>query len=88
MRHMRFASLFMFGLFSIAICSAPAFAEVRFGHNVHIGGHDFSNQTFDRNHRAKIYLYDRPPRHAGCTRQSDGRGGEVKVCHLQNLHQH
>jgi hypothetical protein len=65
--------------------SAPAGAEVRFGKNVFVGGHDFSNQTFDSRHRALVHLHLHPPRHAGCRTQRDGRGGVVKVCHLQTL---
>ncbi|MBB3385491.1 MULTISPECIES: hypothetical protein [unclassified Rhizobium] len=63
---------------------APATAgEVRFGKNVRIGGHDFSNQTYDSKHRARIYLYNGKPRKEGCVWRKDGHGGRVKVCHLQ-----
>lgn len=63
---------------------APATAgEVRFGRNVRVGGHDFSNQTFDSKHRARIYLYKGKPRNEGCVWRKDGHGGRVKVCHLQ-----
>lgn len=66
-----------------AFCSAtPALSEVRFG------GHDFSNRTYDRKNRAVIHLYDRPPRRAGCAWRADGRGGQVKVCHLQRIRRH
>jgi len=41
--------------------STPAIAEVRFGRNVRVGGHDFSNQSFNRNRRAVIHIYDRTP---------------------------
>lgn len=64
--------------------TAPASAEVRFGKNVRIGGHDFSNQTFNRKRRAVIHLYDRTPRNPGCVWRADGRGGKVKVCHLRS----
>ncbi|NRP86809.1 hypothetical protein GFPCMMHI_02718 [Ensifer adhaerens] len=68
----------------LAAMLAPAAAgEVRFGKNVRVGGHDFSNQTFDSKHRARIYLYNHKPRKEGCIWRSDGRGGRVKVCHLQ-----
>ncbi len=60
-------------------------AEVRFGRNVRVGGHDFSNQTFNRNRRAVIHLYDRQPRHSGCVWRADGRGGKVKICHLRRI---
>jgi len=63
----------------------PAAAEVRFGNNVRIGGHDFSHQTFDAKRRGRIYLYDRKPRREGCVWKADGRGGRVRVCHLQRV---
>lgn len=65
--------------------TAPAVAEVRFGNNVRVGGHDFSNQTFNARRRGRIYLYDRKPRHEGCVWKADGRGGRVKVCRLQRV---
>lgn len=64
-------------------CAAPVHAEVRFGRNVQVGGHDFSNQTFNRKRRAVVYLYDRTPRGEGCVWRSDGRDGRVKTCHLR-----
>jgi hypothetical protein len=65
--------------------TAPASATVVFGHDVYIGGHDFSYQAYDRQHRGVIYLYDRTPPHPGCRWTQDGRGGYVKVCHLRRL---
>ncbi len=74
---------------AVALPIAPgvtaAQAEVRFGRNVRIGGHDFSNQRFDRNRRAVIHLYDRAPERQGCVWRADGRGGKVKICHLRRL---
>ncbi|MBB3611080.1 hypothetical protein [Rhizobium sp. BK602] len=68
----------------LATTFAPVAAgEVRLGKNVHIGGHDFSNQTFNSKRRARIYIYDRKPRKEGCMWRKDGRGGRVKICHLQ-----
>lgn len=61
----------------------PAVAEVRFGKNVRVGGHDFSNQTFNAQRRGRVYLYDRKPKRPGCVWKADKRGGRVKVCHLQ-----
>ncbi|SCB29494.1 hypothetical protein [Rhizobium multihospitium] len=79
--------LFAASLFAVAVLvatQAPVTAgEVRFGKNVRVGGHDFSNQTFDSKHRAKIYLYKGKPRNEGCVWRKDGHGGRVKVCHLQ-----
>ncbi|RDJ21469.1 hypothetical protein DWF00_22700 [Bosea caraganae] len=63
--------------------ATPALSEVRFGRNVRVGGHDFSNRTYDRNNRAIIHLYRREPRNAGCAWHADGRGGRVQICHLR-----
>lgn len=65
--------------------STPAIAEVRFGRNVRVGGHDFSNQSFNRHRRAVIHIYDRTPSRPGCIWRSDGRGGKVKICHLRRI---
>lgn len=62
---------------------APALAEVRFGSNVRVGGHDFSNRTYDRKNRAIIHLYDRAPRRPGCSWRADGRGERIEICHLR-----
>lgn len=75
---------FALGLVVLTATLAPAAAgEVRLGKNVRIGGHDFSNQTYDSKHRARIYLYNGKPRKEGCVWRKDGHGGHVKVCHLQ-----
>jgi hypothetical protein len=66
----------------------PAAAEVRFGNNVRIGGHDASNQRFDRRNRGVYHIYEGRPRNPGCSWRSDGRGGRVKVCHLQRIRRH
>ena len=71
---------------SLAV-AAPAAAEVRFGNNVRVGGHDASNQRFDRRNRGVYHIYEGRPRHPGCTWRPDGRGGRVKVCHLQRIRQ-
>ena len=67
------------------VLSSAASAEVRFGRNVRVGGHDFSNRSFNRKRRAEIHLYDRTPARSGCVWRSDGRGGKVKVCHLRRI---
>lgn len=66
----------------------PAAAEVRFGNNVRVGGHDVSNQRFDRRNRGVYHIYEGRPRNPGCSWRSDGRGGRVKVCHLQRIRRH
>lgn len=69
----------------VALCGS-ALGAVRFGKNVYVGGHDFSNQTFDRKHRAEVHLYDNQPKNAGCRWQADRSGGRVKFCRLRTLH--
>ena len=78
------------GSFLMIFCLAtgaapPALARVNLGNNVHIGGHDFSNQIYDRKHRAVIYLYDKTQRNEGCAWHADGHGGRVKTCHLKRI---
>lgn len=69
---------------AVTLATAPgASAEVRLGDNVRIGGHDFSNQTYNARRRGRIHLYDRAPPRQGCVWRADGRGGKVKVCHLR-----
>jgi hypothetical protein len=69
---------------SLAV-AAPAAAEVRLGSNVRIGGHDASNQRFDRRNRGAYHIYEGRPRSPGCSWHADGRGGRVKICHLQRI---
>lgn len=78
----------LFALMFILAVAGPAAAEVRFGNNVRIGGHDASNQRFDRRNRGVYHIYEGRPRNPGCTWRSDGRGGRVKVCHLQRIRRH
>jgi len=78
-------ALGLLALFACLATLSTAQAEVRFGRNVRVGGHDFSNQSFDRKRRAVIHLYDRAPDHPGCVWRSDGRGGKVKTCHLRRI---
>ena len=76
--HANHASLgLLLGLFVVA---GPAAAEVHFGNNVFIGGHNFSHQSFNGHHRLHVTLYDHPIRGAGCVT----RGG-VKRCRLQQI---
>jgi hypothetical protein len=77
------------GAIALAIlCAAStgASGEVRLGHDVYVGGHDFSNQTFNPKRRAEVNLYEHEPRNAGCRWQTDPAGGRVKICHLRNRH--
>ncbi|PPD44587.1 MAG: hypothetical protein CTY15_06470 [Methylocystis sp.] len=73
--------------FVIAVFAAltqVAFAEVRFGKDVFIGGHDASNQTFNSQRRGEYYLYNGKPPHEGCAWRANGDGSRTKVCHLQS----
>ncbi len=65
------------------LATAPAIAEVRFGNNVRIGGHDVSNQTFNSKRRGAYYIYDKTPPNAGCRWRSNADGSRTKVCHLK-----
>jgi len=75
----------MVALFAMLAPASTAEAEVRFGRNVRVGGHEFSNQRFDRKNRAVIHLHERTPSNPGCVRRPDGRGGRVKTCHLRRI---
>ncbi|MER0238464.1 hypothetical protein [Fulvimarina sp. MAC8] len=60
-----------------------AMAEVRFGDNVRIGGHDVSNQTFTRERRGEYYIYENQPKKAGCVIRQNRDGSKTKVCRLK-----
>jgi hypothetical protein len=67
----------------LGILALPAVAEVRLGKNVRIGGHDASNQTFDKNNRGKYILHDKQPDNAGCVTRKNKDGTRTKVCTLK-----
>lgn len=75
----------------LPLLAMPASAEVRFGKNVRVGGHDFSNRTFNKNRNAVIHLHNNKPRNAGCQwvihRDAKGRptGRKTQVCNLQSV---
>ncbi len=75
--------VFSIALMLFALIGSSANAEVRFGKNVRVGGHDFSNQTFNSKKRGEIYLYKGKPRNEGCIWRKGRNGERVKVCHLQ-----
>ena len=60
-----------------------ATAEVRFGNNVRIGGHDVSNQTFTKKRRGVYYIYENQPKNPGCKWRRNADGSKTKVCHLK-----
>ena len=80
-----FAILTAVGLILIAsgACAPSAIAEVHFGKNVRIGGHDVSNQTFNQKNRGEFYVYDRPPPNPGCHWRTNKDGSRTKVCHFE-----
>ena len=70
-------SLFVF------VAQPIAQAEVRFGKNVRIGGHDVSNQTFNKKRRGEYHIYKGKPKKSGCRWRHNADGSKTKVCHLQ-----
>ncbi|GGF48268.1 hypothetical protein GCM10007301_04450 [Azorhizobium oxalatiphilum] len=67
----------------LALSAGSAGAEVRFGKNVRIGGHDASNQTFNSQRRGEYYIHQGKPKNEGCRRRQNRDGSRTKVCHLQ-----
>ncbi|MGL4323482.1 MAG: hypothetical protein ACRCTD_05520 [Beijerinckiaceae bacterium] len=58
-------------------------AEVRFGRNVRIGGHDVSGQRFNAKRRGLYYIHNRQPSRPGCRWVVNRDGGRTKICHLK-----
>ncbi len=75
-------SLFLVFAMPLSIAH-PAAADVHFGNNVRIGGHDVSNQTFTKKRRGLYYIYDKTPPNPGCSWRNNGDGTKTKVCHLK-----
>ena len=67
----------------LLLTSPPATAEVRFGKNVRIGGHDVSGQAFNSQRRGLFYVYNGRPAAPGCRWVLNRDGSRTKVCHLQ-----
>jgi hypothetical protein len=67
----------------LSLAAVPATAEVRFGKNVRIGGHDVSGQTFNSKRRGVYYIYSGKPRNPGCRWRKNADGSRTKICHLQ-----
>jgi hypothetical protein len=82
---MIFRSLFVAMTITVVgfVFATSAFAEVRFGNNVRIGGHDVSNQTFNKKRRAEYYIYKHKPKNEGCRWRRNADDSRTKVCHLQ-----
>ncbi|MBB3992906.1 hypothetical protein GGR95_000525 [Sulfitobacter undariae] len=70
-------------LVALSVAALPASAEVRFGKNVRVGGHDASNQTFDKNNRGKYIIHDKEPKNPGCVIRKNKDGSQTKVCNLK-----
>jgi hypothetical protein len=66
-----------------AMTVGTAGAEVRFGNNVRVGGHDVSNQTFNSKRRGEFYIYNKTPRNEGCQWRTNRDGSRTKVCHYK-----
>ncbi len=62
---------------------STARSEVRFGKNVRIGGHDVSNQIFNKKRRAKYYIYKNKSKNPGCRWKRNRDGSKTKICHLK-----
>ena len=69
--------------FSLIAIAWPSAAEVRLGNNVRIGGHDASNQTFNKKNRGVYYIYEGKPKKPGCAWRKNADGSRTKICHLQ-----
>lgn len=82
MRRIGMISGLLTGLVLIASTSTAS-AEVRFGKNVRIGGHDVSNQTFTKKRRGLYIIHEKAPRNPGCHWRNNGDGSKTKVCHLK-----
>jgi hypothetical protein len=67
------------------LLASSAEAEVRFGNNVYIGGHNVSHQTFNRHRRGAFYLYNQQPHPAGCAWRANDDGSRTKVCRFKTL---
>jgi hypothetical protein len=67
----------------LAGLALPAAAEVRFGKNVRIGGHDVSNQTFPKQKRGRFIIHNTTPKNEGCVLRRNGDGSTTKVCNLK-----
>jgi hypothetical protein len=78
-----------YDLLSVAIspCSVsltvPTAAEVRFGNNLRIGGHDAASQTLNRRRRGEFHIYNNTPPNPGCRWRTHGDRSRTKVCHLK-----
>jgi len=82
----KLARTFLVTVISVCIGFASvqiANAEVRFGKNVRIGGHDVSNQTFNKKKRGVYYIYKKKPKNAGCRWRKNADGSRTKICHLK-----
>lgn len=67
----------------LAGLALPAAAEVRFGKNVRIGGHDVSNETFTKQKRGRFIIHNTTPKNEGCVLRRNGDGSTTKVCNLK-----
>jgi hypothetical protein len=82
-RSMESAGVFLATLVFVAMSASPSAAEVRFGKNVRVGGHDVSGRTFNSQQRGAYYVYEGQPPIPGCRTVKNRDGSTTKVCHLQ-----
>lgn len=79
----------LFGLAAFVLQPTASFSEVRLGNNVRVGGHDFSNRTYNKDKKARIYLHEGKPKKEGCRwvheKDKHGKltGRKTQVCHLK-----
>ena len=71
------------GILVLILGITAAQAEVRLGKNVRIGGHDASNQTFDKNNRGEYIIHTDKPKNEGCKIVKNKDGSKTKRCVLQ-----
>ncbi len=81
--HMKIGTASAFLTMSMTLVITPAAAEVRFGNNVRIGGHDVSGQTFNSQRRGLYIIHDKKPANEGCTWRRNRDGSQTKICHVQ-----
>lgn len=82
----------LIGLAIAIALPAPAMAEVRFGNNVRIGGHDFSNRTYKS---VRITRTTKRPPWNGCRILNKGARFEgrrlksrTEICYLKTIPPH
>lgn len=68
---------------ALSAFAITASAEVRFGNNLRIGGHDVSGQMFTKQKRGTFIIHENEPENAGCVWRQNTGGSRTKVCNLK-----